>query len=135
MSEAGGVLARSVTLRDPDTFRLVTFSAGEAPPAWAAKLITNPSAWGSDSAPTSEGESSSLPAGNTDPGQGTTETGGGSETDAQGGEDLIGDVPPPKNGAGSGRDAWVAYANSKNVAFADDASRADIIAAVEAAAK
>lgn len=39
---------------------------------------------------------------------------------------------PPKSGAGSGRDAWVAYAEANGVAIAPDASRDVVIAAVEA---
>lgn len=41
--------------------------------------------------------------------------------------------PPPLNGAGSGRDAWAAYAEAGGVEFADDARRDDIIAACAAA--
>lgn len=38
--------------------------------------------------------------------------------------------PPPQSGKGSGRDAWVVYAESKGVAVSDDATRDDVIAAV-----
>lgn len=41
--------------------------------------------------------------------------------------------PPPRNGAGSGRDAWKAYADTLGLEVADDATRDDIVAAVEAA--
>lgn len=37
---------------------------------------------------------------------------------------------PPTAGPGSGRDAWVAYAKSKDVDVTDDMTRADIIAAL-----
>ncbi len=40
---------------------------------------------------------------------------------------------PPRIGKGSSRSAWVAYAESVGVVFADDAGRDDIIAAVDAA--
>lgn len=40
---------------------------------------------------------------------------------------------PPKGGAGSGKDAWKAYADSLGVAVDDEASRDDIVAAIEAA--
>lgn len=40
---------------------------------------------------------------------------------------------PPKGGAGSGVDAWKAYAAKLDVEVADDASRDDVIAALEAA--
>lgn len=40
---------------------------------------------------------------------------------------------PPKGGAGSGMQAWAAYAASKGVEVPEDASRDDIIAACQAA--
>jgi hypothetical protein len=40
---------------------------------------------------------------------------------------------PPRSGAGSGRDAWVAYAGTQGVEVTDDMTRDDIIAAVELA--
>jgi hypothetical protein len=39
---------------------------------------------------------------------------------------------PPRVGRGSSRDAWAAYAEGLGVPVADDASRDDIIAAVDA---
>jgi hypothetical protein len=38
---------------------------------------------------------------------------------------------PPKGGAGSGVEAWKAYATSKDVTVADDATRDEIIAALD----
>jgi hypothetical protein len=38
---------------------------------------------------------------------------------------------PPRAGKGSGRDAWAAYAESLGVEFDEDATRDDIIAAVD----
>lgn len=38
---------------------------------------------------------------------------------------------PPKSGAGSGRDAWAAHAESLGVAVTDDMTRDEIIEAVE----
>ena len=43
------------------------------------------------------------------------------------------DGPPPKGGAGSGAPAWREYAASKGVEVADDASREDVIAALDVA--
>lgn len=40
---------------------------------------------------------------------------------------------PPKGGPGSGMDAWLAYAKKAGVEVPADASRDDVIAAVEAA--
>jgi hypothetical protein len=48
------------------------------------------------------------------------------------GNTVVSDAPP-KAGAGSSRDAWVAYAESKGVTVTDDMTRDDIVAAVEAA--
>ena len=41
------------------------------------------------------------------------------------------DGPPPKAGPGSGRDAWVAYAQRAGLEVDEDASRDDVIDAVE----
>lgn len=43
------------------------------------------------------------------------------------------DQPPPRAGAGSGRDVWAAYAESKGVEVTDDMTRDEIIEAVEEA--
>lgn len=42
-------------------------------------------------------------------------------------------APPPRSGAGSGRDAWAAYALEHDVPVPDDAHREDIITALDAA--
>lgn len=72
-------------------------------PADIAKEITNPKAWG----------------------EGSTDAAGTAASDG----------PPPRSGKGSGIDAWTAYAASFDppVEVADDASRDDVIAAIEAA--
>ena len=130
MTEAGGrKLAAYVTVRD-DRFRLVTFAAGDTPPAWAQALITNPKAWESGTpAPTPEGESQE----DAPPAAEDQSPADGPDTDAEPSEDLVGELPePPKRGAGSGRDAWVAYAQSKGVTVTDDMSRDEVIDAVEA---
>jgi hypothetical protein len=41
-------------------------------------------------------------------------------------------APPPRGGAGSGRDAWAAYANDNDVEVTPDMQRDDIIVALEA---
>ena len=46
--------------------------------------------------------------------------------------DKAGDVEPPRNGAGSGRDAWAGYAQHLGLEFDDEASRDDLIALVDA---
>jgi hypothetical protein len=40
---------------------------------------------------------------------------------------------PPRRGPGSGREAWLAYADSVGVTVEDDAKVADIVAAIEGA--
>ncbi|MFF0823053.1 hypothetical protein ACFYUR_22050 [Micromonospora haikouensis] len=50
---------------------------------------------------------------------------------ASGGED--GDAPPPKGGAGSGAPAWREYAARRGVEVSADASREDVIAALDEA--
>ena len=124
MTKAGGVLAISVTLLDPG-FKLATFPVGSTPPAWAQALITNPKAWASapESAPAPE---DAPPAPEEAPPAEAPDAPAAPE------EDLLGELPePPKRGAGSGRAAWAAYADSKGVKYADDASRDDIIELVE----
>ena len=48
------------------------------------------------------------------------------------GDHLWSDVPT-RSGAGSGREAWVAYAEQSGVTFEDDATRDEIVAALDAA--
>lgn len=43
--------------------------------------------------------------------------------------------PPPQSGAGSGKDAWRQYADRQGVQVSDDASRDEIIGAVDKAGK
>ncbi len=75
-------------------------------PADVAALISNPKAW------------AEQPAG------AQQKAGAGSESEI-----------PPKGGAGSGAEHWRAYAAKVDVEIADDASREDVIAALEAAGK
>lgn len=51
----------------------------------------------------------------------------------EGSDDAESDGPPPRAGAGSSKDKWVAYAEANGVTVDEDATRDDIIAAVEAA--
>jgi hypothetical protein len=48
---------------------------------------------------------------------------------------TVQDPAPPRAGAGSGRDAWAAYAASQKVPVGDSDSREQIIEALEAAGK
>lgn len=47
--------------------------------------------------------------------------------------DPVGPVRPPLGGAGSGHDEWLAYAKALDLELPEDATRADIIAAVDRA--
>lgn len=46
--------------------------------------------------------------------------------------DKLHDVEPPRNGAGSGRDAWAGYAKHLGLEVPDEASRDELIALVDA---
>lgn len=127
------MLAAYVTLRD-DRSRLVTFPPGSTPPAWAQALITNPKAWRSAPAaePTSPPEAPSQE--DAPPAPDEAPPAEAPEPDAGADEDLVVELPePPKRGAGSGKDAWAAYARSKGITVTADMNRDEIIDAVEAA--
>lgn len=95
---------------------LHSFLPGDDVPDWAAKLITNPLAWGADEQP------EDAPA----PEPATVEV-------AAGGEGGTPDGAPSKSGVGSSRQAWADYAESKGIEVDPDWKREDIIAAVEKA--
>lgn len=92
-----------------------TFGPNDTVPDWAVRAITNPDVWAQDGDDEDPGPD---PAAN-------TELPAASATDRSDGR-------PPTSGAGSGRDAWAAYATSKDVEVTDDMDRAAIIAAVDA---
>lgn len=99
-------LITTVHVRDADGVVSV-FGPGDTIPAWAAKQITNPKAW--DTAPNAAAD------------------------DLSGGAAGAVEVPvPAKGGKGSGLPKWQAYAKFKGYEFDDDATREDIIAALEA---
>ncbi|MFJ9468332.1 hypothetical protein [Streptomyces caniferus] len=99
-------LVAAVHVRDLQG-RTVVFGPGGDVPAWAAKQITNPKAWG-DAADTV-----GVPPVPTPPG--------------------VGVEVPPRSGKGSGVEAWRAFAERKGVDVDQDATREDVIAACEAA--
>lgn len=103
---AGRKLAYTVSVQDDDG-DMHSFGPSDTVPAWAQKAITNPGAWED----------------------------GGSAAEA-GGPDTGGDTPPaipPKGGAGSAAENWRGYARSQGVDVAEDATREDVVAALEAA--
>lgn len=91
---------------------LHSFGPDDDVPAWAQALITNPNAWADPPADL-----------------GAVDAGAGSSGSAAPGAPE----PPPRGGAGSGRDAWAAFAASHRFEVPEDASRDDIIASLEEA--
>jgi len=99
-----------------------SFGPGDTVPDWAVPLITNPKAW--EVAPTAataparqvRAESTATPG----PAPTPPDI---SRTD--------GPKVPPRGGAGSGRDAWAAYAAAHGAEINDAATREDIIAALD----
>lgn len=85
----------------------VVYGPDDEVPAEHAALITNPKAWAHDEAPTKDVT--------------------GEEPKAASATELS---EPPRAGAGSGRDAWVAFAASRGVHVEDEDKRDDIIAAL-----
>lgn len=82
------------------------FGPGDTVPAAAAKLITNPKAWAEAPEPEDTKPDAAVPAA---------------------------DGVPPRAGKGSSKDAWHAYASLHDVEHDPDATRDEIVAAVEAA--
>jgi hypothetical protein len=106
-------LIATVHVRDADGVVSV-FGPGDTVPAWASKLIVNPKAWDTaDFAKTVD-----------EPGLAAELSGSAAGAT---------NVPvPAKGGKGSGLPKWQAYAKFKGYEFDDDASREDIISALEA---
>lgn len=90
-------------------------------PDWAAKLITNPKAWADYEPPTK-----STPAPVVAPV--VSETAKVMPDDTFEASDA-----PPRGGPGSGRSVWQEFAEAHEVEIPNSASKADIIAACEAA--
>lgn len=108
----GRVLAKAVAVLD-DRGELHKFKPGDEAPEWLEAKVTNPAVWGDDA---DEDEPRSVPTSELEP----------AEDDAE-------DTPPPLAGRGSGRDAWVTYAETNGVGVTDDMSRDDIVKACELA--
>ncbi|WP_052336144.1 hypothetical protein [Mycobacterium canetti] len=98
----------TVYLRDEDG-TVHTFLPGVDVPAWAAKQMGDHCFAAHATQPQPHKEHHSAPS-----------SGGG-----------VG--PPPRAGAGSGRDAWAAYAQANGVGVDDDWKRDQIISACEQA--
>jgi hypothetical protein len=98
-------LASHVHATSP-TGEVVVLPPGEDVPDWALVAVRNPKAWEGGEAPEVKAPAHAAP-----PTPGV----------------------PPKNGPGSGIDAWKAYAETKNVQVGADDKREDIIAALDRA--
>lgn len=107
-----GRLRSHVHVRDDNNVAHV-FGPDDEIPDWAAAKITNPNAW---AGPPELAEDASAP----DNGAAGTE------------QPSAGPAKPPKVGTGSSREDWAAYAATLGL-DPRDATKADIIAAVEAA--
>lgn len=93
------------------------FVAGSVPPAWARARITNPHAWAEEREQELELEAAPTGAPDTGPGELVKEP-------------TFDILPPPRSGAGSGRAAWVAYAERLGLIVDDTVSREQIIETV-----
>ncbi len=129
-----------VHIKHPETGQAHVFGPADPVPAWAQAAITNPKAWAiapeqpapaaakAPSAPTTakpavkpvEAAASAVAVNDVAANDG-------------GGDDSAKPKPPPKSGAGSGKEAWSAYATSLGAEVKPEATREDIIAAIEQA--
>lgn len=101
-----GRLNANTLVTHPETGEVVLLASGGEVPGWASSLV------GAHLVDGGSDESVQAPTGSPEGGQ---------------------DGPPPKGGAGSGAAAWREYAAKHNVEVSADASREDVVAALDAA--
>ena len=106
-------LAQSVWLEREG--ELVCFTAGSAPPAWAAKLITNPLVWAEAGVPVEPVAVERIE-------EGAEEVAKTAEALNEATSAKI----PPKSGKGSSAAAWAAYAKANGYEVEDDAKASEI---------
>ena len=123
-----GKLATFVHVAD-DTGAMHVFGPDDKVPAWAASKITNPMAWKGGKVADPADEITRLRARLAELEKGQAKEPTPAPPDAKPAASGI----PPKGGAGSGAPAWREYAVSKGVEVSADASRDDVIAALDAA--
>lgn len=111
---SGRRLAAYVHVAD-DSGMTHAFGPTDTVPKWAADKITNPDAWAT-TAPADEDAGDDTPPADDDSAGGYEPTAG----------------PPAKAGKGSAKENWAAYAEHHQVEIAPDATREQIIAAVDA---
>lgn len=127
-------LSRVVVLTNPETRNAEVFRPGDDVPAWAREVITNPTAWdGGDTAdstpePPKQPEPLKDPEPPKEPEPPSNPAGDGTGDDPK---DAI--EEPPRAGRGSSLEAWQGYADALGIEYANDATRDDIVAAVDAA--
>lgn len=113
-------LAKTVWVTLPGKSQRVRLPAGSSPPEWTWPLITNPAAW-------------SIPPEKVDTADELYSVAqieqmeSGEPAMASDEEDPV----PPRHGPGSGREAWVAYAETHQVEIDEDAPRSEIIAVLD----
>lgn len=148
-------LTATVILTNPKTRLAETFRPGEPVPGWASRLITNPAAWGeADAAPAPQAAAApvtpatpSTPASAASadsaanaaavppapPEPSSTPATATSAADPAGDDDEAAVLEePPRKGRGSSLEAWQGHADALGIEYDNDASRDDIIAAVDA---
>ncbi len=106
-------LAQSVWLEREG--ELVCFTAGSTPPAWAAKLITNPLAWveaGVPVEPVTEERIEEIAEEVANTAEALTE--------------VTSPKIPPKSGKGSSAAAWAVYAKAHGFEVEEDAKASEI---------
>lgn len=106
-------LTANVILAHPETGEPVIFEEGHEVPDWAADLITTPGLLGGGVADAAA-PSAEIPG-----------------TDPDDDEGDSGAPLPPKKGPKATVAAWAAYARAQGFEADDDATRAEIIAALE----
>lgn len=112
-------LASFVHVVDPDG-AAVALGPGQAVPEWALPQITNPKAWVGGRVPTARPTPEAKP--NAQQPEGTSPPA----------PDAV--KPPPRGGAGSGRDPWAVYARAAgHDSIAELATRDEILTALQAA--
>ncbi|MGW5556860.1 hypothetical protein ACWER9_06510 [Micromonospora sp. NPDC003944] len=129
-------LRESTHVRHPETGELAFLIAGGDVPEWASPLVGEHLIDGVSARPGSVASAPEDPAAEVVRLQARINVLKAAIPSSAAGEgaDAAGrDGPPPKGGAGSGAPTWREYAAKKGVDVAEDASREDVIAALEAA--
>lgn len=119
--------------------RSAMFGPGVDLPDWAIEAISNPDVWDGAAPPRPADPDPAITTGPDVAGELARLRARVAELESAAADD--GTEPasatsiPPRGGPGSGAPEWREYARSRGVEVADDASREDVIAALEAAGK